>query len=71
MSFFGIAHTDTGTGSAADPYHFDTNPHPGCGKIRYGSGYRTNFDTDPDAGKNDMDPDPCIKGLSTRKIFKK
>ena len=25
-------------------------------KIRYGSGSRTNFDTDPDPGKKDTDP---------------
>ena len=28
--------------SVADPYHFDTNPDPGCEKMRYGS--------DPDPG---------------------
>ena len=44
--------------SVADPYHFDTDPDPGCEKIRYGSGSRVNFDTDPDPGKNDTDPDP-------------
>ena len=48
------------TRSVADPYHFDTDPDPGCEKIRYGSGSgsRVNFDTDPDPGKNDTDPDP-------------
>ena len=45
-------------GSVADPYHFDTDPDPGCEKIRYGSGSRVNFDTDPDPGKNYTDPDP-------------
>ena len=32
----------------ADPYHFDTDPDPGCEKICYesGSGSRVNFDTD-------------------------
>ena len=45
--------------SVADPYHFDTDPDPGCEKIRYGSGSRVNFDTDP--GKNDTDPDPAKK----------
>ena len=33
--------------SVADPYHFDTDPDSGCEKIRYGSGSRVNFDTDP------------------------
>ena len=47
--------------SVADPYHFDTDPDPGCEKIRYGSGSRVNFDTDPDQGKNDTDPDPAKK----------
>ena len=42
--------------SVGNPYHFDTDP--GCEKIRYGSGSRANFDTDPDPGKNDTDPDP-------------
>ena len=42
----------------ADPYYFDTDPDPGCEKIRYGFASRTNFDTDPDPGKNDTDPDP-------------
>ena len=49
------------TTSVADPYHFDTDPDPGCEKIRYGSGSRVNFDTDPDPGKNDTDPDPAKK----------
>ena len=40
----------------ADPYHFYTDPDPGCEKIRYGSGSRANFDPDP--GKNDTDPGP-------------
>ena len=31
---------DTGTTSVADPYHFDTDPDPGCEK----------FVTDPDPG---------------------
>ena len=26
------------TNSVADPYHGDTDPDPGCEKIRYGSG---------------------------------
>ena len=30
-------------------------------KIRYGSGPRPNFDTDPDPGKNDKDPAPGKK----------
>ena len=49
--------------SVADPYHVDTDPDPGCEKIRYGSGSRVNFDTDPDPdlGKNDTDPDPAKK----------
>ena len=47
--------------SVADPYHVDTDPDPGCEKIRYGSGSRANFDTDPDPGKNDTDPDPAKK----------
>ena len=37
--------------SVADPYHFDTDTDPGCEKIRYGSGSRVNFDTDPDPAK--------------------
>ena len=55
------------SGSVADPYHFDTDPDPGCEIIRYGSGSRVNFDTDPDPdpdpGKNetDLDPDPAKK----------
>ena len=57
----------------ADLYHFDTDPDPGYEKICYGSGSRANFDTDPDSdpGKNDTDPDPAKKELSTRNIFKK
>ena len=41
--------------SVADPYHFDTDPDPGCEKICYGSGSRSrvNFDTDPDPAKKD------------------
>ena len=27
-------------------------------KVRYGPGYRLNFDTDPDPGKNYTDSDP-------------
>ena len=52
---------DMAAASVADPYHFDTDPDPGCEKIRYrsGSGSRVNFDTDP--GKNDTDPDPAKK----------
>ena len=48
--------------SVADPYNFDTDLDSGCEKIGYGSGFRVNFDTDPDPGKNDMvlDPDPGI-----------
>ena len=37
--------------SVADPFHYDTDPDPGCEKIRDGSGSRVNFDTDPDPGK--------------------
>ena len=41
----------------ADSYKFDTDPNPdpdpGCEKIRYGSGSKVNFETDPDPGKND------------------
>ena len=51
----------SGAWSVSDPYHFDTDPDPGCKKIRYGSGSRANFDTDPDPGKNDTDPDPAKK----------
>ena len=40
----------------ADPYNFNTDPDPGCEKIRSGS--MVNFDTDPDPGKNNRDPDP-------------
>ena len=41
--------------SVADSYKFDTdpNPDPGCEKIRYGSGSKVNFETDPDPGNND------------------
>ena len=53
----------------ANPYHLDKDPDSGCEKIRYGSGSRTNFDTDPDPGKNDSGPDPGTKRLSTRKIL--
>ena len=58
--------------SVADPYHFYTDPDPGCEQICYGSGSRTNFDTDLDPGKNDTDTDldPGKKGISTRKILK-
>ena len=45
----------------ADPYHVDTDPAPGSEKIRYGSGSRPNFDTDPDPGQNDTGPDPSKK----------
>ena len=38
--------------SVADPYNFYTYPDPGCEKIPYGSGSRTNFDTNPDPAKN-------------------
>ena len=56
----------------ADPYHFDTDtdPDPGCEKIRYGSGSRVNFDTDPDPGKNYTDPDPAKKALVPGKSSK-
>ena len=56
-----VAHKMITCSSVADPYHFDTDPDPGCEKIRYGSGSRVNFDTDPDPGKNDTDPDPAKK----------
>ena len=46
--------------SVANPYHFDTDPDLGCEKISYGSGSRANFDTDPEPGKNDPDPDLAI-----------
>ena len=68
------------TGSVADPYHFDTDPDPGCEKIRYGSGSRVNFDTDPDPGwtliwiriqAKTIRIRIQQKGPSTRKIFKK
>ena len=39
--------------SVADPYHFDMDLDPGSEKIRYRSGSRTNFDTDPDPAKKD------------------
>ena len=45
----------------ADPFHFDTDPDPGCEEICYGSGSRVNFVTDPDPGKNNTDPDPAKK----------
>ena len=60
LSAFG-RRASKGTASVADPYHVDTDPDPGCEKIRYGSGSRANFDTDPDPGKNDTDPDPAKK----------
>ena len=43
----------------ADLHHFDMDQDPGCEKIRFGSqtGSRENYDTDPDPGKNDTDPD--------------
>ena len=50
-------------GSVADSYHVDTDP--GYEKICYGSGSRTNFNTDPDSGKNDTDPNPFKKGITT------
>ena len=53
--------SDMVIGSVADPYHFETDPDPGCEKIRYGSGSRVNFDTDPDPGKKDTDLDPAKK----------
>ena len=43
--------------SVADPYHVDKDPDPGCEK----------FLLDP--GKNDIDPFPGKKGLSTRKML--
>ena len=39
-------------------------------KNRYGSGSRPNFDTDPEPGINDTNPDPGKKGFSTKKIIK-
>ena len=30
--------SDMVIGSVVDPYHFETDPDPGCEKIRYGSG---------------------------------
>ena len=59
MSNRGGPRTDPCGLSVADPYHFDTDPDPGGEKLRYGSGSRVNFDTDP--GKNDTDPDPAKK----------
>ena len=56
------------TGSVADPYHFDTDPNPGCEKIRSWS--RVNFDTDPDPGKNITDPDPAKKDQVPGKSLK-
>ena len=44
------------------------DPDPGSEKIHYGSGSRPKFDTDPDPGKNDKNPDPDKKGFGTRKI---
>ena len=54
----------------ADPYNFDTDPDPGCEKIRFGS--RANFDTnpDPDPGKKDTDPDPAKKDQVPRNSSK-
>ena len=51
--------------SVADPYHFDTDPDldPGCEKIRYGSGSRVNFDTDPDPAKKDQVPGKSSKSV--------
>ena len=45
------------------PGRIDTDPDPGCDKICYGSGSvsRVNFDTDPNPGKNNTDPDPAKK----------
>ena len=60
----GFTEIEDGTGSVADPYHFNTDPDPGCEKIRSGSGSRVvNFDADPDLdpGKNNTDPDPAKK----------
>ena len=31
----------------ADPYNFDTDPDPGCEKIRFGANFDTNPDPDP------------------------
>ena len=45
-------------------------PNPEAEKIRYWSGFKPNFDTDPDPGKNYTDPDPGNKKYSTRKILK-
>ena len=46
-----VAFLDVLRTSVTDPYHFDTDPDPGCEKNRYGSGSRVNFDTDPDPGR--------------------
>ena len=57
-------------------FHFCSvaDPDPGPEKIRYGSGSRPNFNTDPDPGKNDTgtNQDPSKRGFSTgtRKIVK-
>ena len=58
----------TVSSSMADPYHFVRDPDPGSEKIRYGSGSRPNFVTDPDPVENDTDPDLGKNGFSTRKI---
>ena len=54
--------SSAGSSSVADPYHLDMDPDPGSEKICYRSGSRANFDTDPDSGKNDTDPEPAKKG---------
>ena len=48
--------------NVANPYHFETDPDPGFEKIHYGSrsGFRPNFNTEPDPGK---------KGFPARKII--
>ena len=55
--------------NVADPYHFDTDPDPGCEKIRYGSpfgfGSRLNFDTDLNPDKNSTDSGAGKKGFKT------
>ena len=57
--------------SVADLYHVDTGPDPGSEeKIFYGSGSRTNFDTDPDPGKHDTDPDPGKKRIKHQENLK-
>ena len=48
----------------------DTDPDSGSEKPRYGSGSRPSFETNPETGKSDTDPDPGKKGFRTRKIFK-